>query len=151
LAKITAKKSAFLAASLWNATNKLCGSIESAKYNTVLHIIEKSSSDPKKALPDNYYFHLRFDITKFASLLDGINRIDTLADLSQGIIGRIYEYFPGKFAIAEGKGEFYAFKCILEPYKIFLLILADQIEIWSLNRFYNVLLSSLANRGIYDY
>jgi type I restriction enzyme M protein len=142
--------------SFWNVANKLCGSIESAKYTTALRIIEKSDPDLKKALPDNYYFHLGLDISKFASLVDGINWIDTLADLSQDIIGRIYECFPGKFALAEGKGkgEFYVPKCIIkfiEPYKIFLMILINQIEIWFLNRFYNVLLSNLANRGIYDY
>jgi type I restriction-modification system DNA methylase subunit len=153
LAKITAKKSVFIEESLWNVANKLCGFIESAKYNIALRIIEKNSPDLKKAFSDNRYFHLMFDITKFASLLEGINRIDSLADLSQGIIGRIYKCFPGKFALAEskGKGEFYASKFIIELYKTFLMILINQIEIWSLNRFYNVLLSNLANRGIYDY
>jgi type I restriction-modification system DNA methylase subunit len=139
--------------SLWNAANKLRGFIESVKHNTSLRIIEKNIPDLKKVFPDNYYFHIRFDITEFASSLDRINRIDTLVDLSQDIIGRIYECFPCKFALAESKGksEFYASKCIIKPYKIFLMILINQIEIWSLNRFYNVLLSNLVNRGIYDH
>jgi type I restriction-modification system DNA methylase subunit len=139
--------------SLWNAAIKLCRFIESTKYNTAIRIIEKSSPDLKKAFPDNYYFYLRFDITKFTSLLDRINRIDILVDLSQDIIGRIYECFPGKFVLAESKGksEFHASKYILELYKTFLMILINHIEIWSLNGFYNVLLSNLANRGIYDY
>ncbi len=61
-----------------------------------------------------------------ASLLDEINKIDTLKDEENDLIGRVYEYFLGKFAIAEGKGkgEFYTPKCIvnliaemIEPYE----------------------------------
>lgn len=63
-------------------------------------------------------------IEKLASLLDEINRINT-DDKENDIIGRVYEYFLSKFALAEGKGkgEFYTPKCIvnliaemLEPY-----------------------------------
>ena len=59
-------------------------------------------------------------------MLDTINNIDTLKDESQDIVGRVYEYFLSKFAIAEGKGkgEFYTPKSIvnliaevIEPYK----------------------------------
>ena len=62
--------------------------------------------------------------TRIASLLDEINRINT-DDAENDIIGRVYEYFLSKFALAEGKGkgEFYTPKCIvnliaemLEPY-----------------------------------
>lgn len=46
---------------------------------------------------------------KLAALIDTINNINTLADKSQDIVGRVYEYFLSKFALAEGKGkgEFY--------------------------------------------
>ena len=54
-------------------------------------------------------------------MLDEINRINT-DDKENDIIGRVYEYFLSKFALA-GKGEFYTPKCIvnliaemLEPY-----------------------------------
>jgi len=59
-------------------------------------------------------------------LLDTINDVDTLKDKAHDIVGRVYEYFLKKFAIAEGKGkgEFYTPKCIvnliaeiIEPYK----------------------------------
>jgi type I restriction enzyme M protein len=69
---------------------------------------------------------LGLDVTKLASLLDTINDIDTLKDKSQDIVGRVYEYFLSKFALAEGKGkgEFYTPKTIvnliaemIEPYK----------------------------------
>jgi type I restriction-modification system DNA methylase subunit len=50
-----------------------------------------------------------------ASLLDEINKIDTLKDEANDLIGRVYEYFLSKFAIAEGKGkgEFYTPKSIV--------------------------------------
>jgi type I restriction enzyme M protein len=66
------------------------------------------------------------DVSKLAALLDTINNIDTLVDKQQDIVGRVYEYFLSKFAIAEGKGkgEFYTPKSIvnliaemIEPYK----------------------------------
>ena len=95
------------------------------KIDTALYTIEKVNPSLKGALPDNYYSRLHIDRTKLASLLDEIDRINT-NDKEQDIIGRIYEYFLGKFALAEGKGkgEFYTPKCIvnliaemIEPYK----------------------------------
>ena len=52
---------------------------------------------------------------KLASLLDEIHKIDTTSDKENDIIGRVYEYFLGKFDIAEGKGkgEFYTPKSIV--------------------------------------
>lgn len=94
--------------------------------DTALHLIEKDNKALKGALPDNYYSRLGIDVTKLSSLIDEINKINTLKDKEQDIIGRVYEYFLGKFAIAEGKGkgEFYTPKTIvkliaelIEPYK----------------------------------
>lgn len=96
------------------------------KIDTALHHIEKNNKALKGALPDNYFSRLGLDITKLASLLDTINDIDTLKDKAQDIVGRVYEYFLSKFALAEGKGkgEFYTPKSIvnliaelIEPYK----------------------------------
>ena len=96
------------------------------KIDTALFTVEKSNPSLKGALPDNYYSRLNLDVTKLASLLDEINKINTLKDKEQDIIGRVYEYFLSKFALAEGKGkgEFYTPKCIvnliaemIEPYK----------------------------------
>ncbi len=96
------------------------------KIDTALATIEKNNPALKGALPDNYYSRLDLDISKLASLLDTINNIDTLKDKEQDIVGRVYEYFLSKFALAEGKGkgEFYTPKCIvnliaeiIEPYK----------------------------------
>lgn len=96
------------------------------KIDTALHNIEKNNKALKGALPDNYFSRLGLDVTKLASLLDTINDIDTLKDKAQDIVGRVYEYFLSKFALAEGKGkgEFYTPKSIvnliaemIEPYK----------------------------------
>ena len=94
--------------------------------DTALHTIEKDNKALKGALPDNYFSRLGLDTSKLAALISEIDSIDTLKDKEQDVIGRIYEYFLGKFAIAEGKGkgEFYTPKSIvnliaemIEPYK----------------------------------
>ena len=96
------------------------------KIDTALNTIEKNNPSLKGALPDNYFSRIGLDKTKLASLLDNINDIDTLKDKEQDIVGRVYEYFLGKFALKEGKGkgEFYTPKTIvkliaemIEPYK----------------------------------
>jgi len=96
------------------------------KIDTALHTVERDNPSLKGALPDNYYSRLNLDVTKLASLLDTINNINTIKDKQHDIVGRVYEYFLRKFAIAEGKGkgEFYTPKCIvnliaemIEPYK----------------------------------
>lgn len=94
--------------------------------DTALHTIEKNNKALKGALPDNYFSRLGLDTTKLSSLLDKINEIDTTKDPKQDIVGKVYEYFLSKFALAEGKGkgEFYTPKSIvnliaemIEPYK----------------------------------
>jgi type I restriction enzyme M protein len=96
------------------------------KIDTALYTVEKNNPSLKGALPDNYYSRLSLDVSKLASLLDTINNINTLHDKQQDIVGRVYEYFLSKFALAEGKGkgEFYTPKSIvnliaemIEPYK----------------------------------
>lgn len=96
------------------------------KIDTALFTVEKNNPALKGALPDNYYSRMNLDVSKLAALLDTINNINTLKDKQQDIVGRVYEYFLSKFAIAEGKGkgEFYTPKSIvnliaetIEPYK----------------------------------
>lgn len=98
----------------------------SIKIDTALHTVEKNNPSLKGALPDNYFSRLNMDVSKLSALLDTINNIDTLKDKQQDIVGRVYEYFLSKFALAEGKGkgEFYTPKSIvnliaemIEPYK----------------------------------
>ena len=100
------------------------------KIDTALHTIEKTNKSLAGALPDNYFSRLGLDGSKLAALLDTINNIDTLANechmSEEDLVGRVYEYFLGKFAASEGKGggEFYTPKSVvallaemLEPYK----------------------------------
>jgi type I restriction enzyme M protein len=85
-------------------------------------------------LPDNYFSRLGIDVSKLSALIDSINNIDTLvrSDMASpeqqaaselDIVGRVYEYFLGKFAATEGKGggEFYTPKCVVN-------LLAEMIE-----------------------
>lgn len=92
------------------------------KIDTALYTIEKANPALKGALPDNYYSRLHIDTAKLASLLDEIDKINT-GDKENDIIGRVYEYFLSKFALAEGKGkgEFYTPKCIVN-------LIAEMIE-----------------------
>jgi len=96
------------------------------QIDTALHTAEKHNKALKGALPDNYFSRLNLDPSKLAALLDTINNIDTIADKETDVVGRVYEYFLGRFAAAEGKGggEFYTPKSIvkliaemLEPYQ----------------------------------
>lgn len=106
--------------------------MENSKQSNIFQIIDDALNNIEKknkqlagALPNNYYSNLGLDKTKFASLLDEINKLDTIKDAENDLIGRVYEYFLGKFAIAEGKGkgEYYTPKSIvnliaelIEPY-----------------------------------
>ncbi|PVZ65769.1 DNA methyltransferase [Pelagibaculum spongiae] len=100
------------------------------KIDTALHDIEKNNKQLAGALPDNYFSRLGLDASKLSALIDTINNIETLANecemTEQDLVGRVYEYFLGKFAASEGKGggEFYTPKSVvtliaemIEPYK----------------------------------
>ena len=88
--------------------------------------MEKNNKSLKGALPDNYFTRMGLDQSKLSALIDSINNIDTVGDQENDVVGRVYEYFLGKFAATEGKGggEFYTPKCVvnliaemIEPYK----------------------------------
>ncbi|MBM4844800.1 SAM-dependent DNA methyltransferase [Vibrio parahaemolyticus] len=100
------------------------------KIDSVMTAVEKSDKSLAGTLPDNYFSRLEIDSTRLASLVDTINNIDTIAsecELSEeDLVGRVYEYFLGKFAASEGQrgGEFYTPKCVvtlltemLEPFQ----------------------------------
>ena len=113
--------------SRWDYLNKKSKQNDIALLiDTALHTIEKNNKSLKGALPDNYFSRLGLDVPKLSSLLNIINDIDTTKDPKQDLVGRVYEYFLSKFALAEGKGkgEFYTPKSIvnliaemIEPYK----------------------------------
>ena len=95
------------------------------KLDTALSTIEKTNPSLKGALPDNYYSRVNLSSTKIAKLIDDINNNINYEDESFDLMGRIYEYFLQKFAVAEGKskGEFYTPKAtvnliteMIEPY-----------------------------------
>ena len=96
------------------------------KIDSALAAVEKSNTSLKGALPDNYFSRLGLDGSKLSALIDAVNNIDTVQDKQEDVVGRVYEYFLGKFAASEGKlgGEFYTPKCVvnliaemIEPYK----------------------------------
>ena len=79
------------------------------KIDTALSTIEKTNKALKGALPDNYFSRLGLDASKLSALIDVVNNIDTIGNPEEDTVGRVYEYFLGKFAASEGKGggEFY--------------------------------------------
>lgn len=89
--------------------------------------IEKDNPRLKGVLPKNYA-RQELDKQRLGELIDLIGTIG-LGDAenrSKDILGRVYEYFLGKFANAEGKtgGQFYTARCVvqllvemLNPYK----------------------------------
>ncbi len=90
-------------------------------------VIEMENPSLKGVLTKDYA-RPSLDKYRLGELIDIIGKIGLGddADRSKDILGRVYEYFLGKFAAAEGKGggEFYTPQCIvkllvrmIEPYK----------------------------------
>lgn len=89
--------------------------------------IEKENPKLKGVLPKDYA-RPSLDKHRLGELIDIISKIGLGDDESRSkdILGRVYEYFLGRFAAAEGKGggEFYTPQCVvkllvrmIEPYK----------------------------------
>jgi type I restriction enzyme M protein len=89
--------------------------------------IEKENPKLKGVLPKDYA-RPSLDKYRLGELIDIISKIGLVDDESRSkdILGRVYEYFLGRFAAAEGKGggEFYTPRCVvnllvrmIEPYK----------------------------------
>ena len=92
-----------------------------------MEIIEKDNKSLKGVLPKEYG-RRELDKSRLGELIDLIGTISLGDRENRGkdILGRVYEYFLGKFASAEGKngGQFYTPGCIvkllvemLEPYE----------------------------------
>ncbi|WP_299774682.1 class I SAM-dependent DNA methyltransferase [uncultured Pseudoteredinibacter sp.] len=112
----------------WSAVIKQAKQDDIAlKIDTALHTVDKNNKALAGALPDNYFSRLGLEANKLAALLDTINNIDTLANechmSEEDLVGRVYEYFLGKFAASEGKGggEFYTPKSVVS-------LLAEMLE-----------------------
>lgn len=89
--------------------------------------IEKDNTSLKGVLP-KVYSQERLDKTNLGGLIDKISNasIGTKEAQSKDVLGRVYEYFLGEFALAEGKkgGQFYTPASVvkllvemLEPYE----------------------------------
>ncbi len=92
-----------------------------------MDLIERENPPLKGILPKTYA-RPDLDKTRLGELIDLIGTITVGDDRSrsQDVLGRVYEYFLGRFASAEGKagGEFYTPSCVvrvlvemIEPYK----------------------------------
>jgi type I restriction enzyme M protein len=90
-------------------------------------VIEKENSELKNVLP-KVFAKPNLDKSSLGQLIDVISDIELKAENenSKDLLGRVYEYFLGEFANAEGKkgGQFYTPKSIvklmvemIEPYK----------------------------------
>lgn len=92
-----------------------------------MYAIERENASLKDVLPKNY---ARADLNKtsLAGVINLLADIDTLPEANGGqdVLGRVYEYFLGRFAAAEGKsgGQFYTPACVvnvlvemLQPFK----------------------------------
>lgn len=110
------------------------GNAKALKVSSVGHLIDNAleaieADNPKlKGVLNKRYTQLQIDQSKLGELIDLIATIPFVhASLSsKDILGHVYEYFLGQFALAEGKkgGQFYTPKSIvslivqmLEPFK----------------------------------
>src|SRR6185437_730135 len=118
----------------WTRTGDVPGIQDKARdprigkfVDDAMEAIEKENPGLKRVLPKDYASP-DLDKTRLGELIDLISTIGMgdEASRSKDILGRIYEYFLGKFANAEGKGggEFYTPRSVvkllvemIEPYK----------------------------------
>jgi type I restriction enzyme M protein len=98
-----------------------------AAIDETMTLIEKENSELKNVLP-KVYAKPNLDKTSLGQVIDVISSIELKAEHEsfKDLLGRMYEYFLGEFASAEGKkgGQFYTPKSIvklmvemIEPYK----------------------------------
>lgn len=90
-----------------------------------MELIESENSLLKGILP-KVYARPNLDVVSLGGLLDLIGNIALRNEAARDILGKVYEYFLGQFALNEGKkgGQFYTPKSIvkllvemIEPYK----------------------------------
>ena len=84
--------------------------------DNAMEAIEKENASLKGVLTKNYS-RQELDKTRLGELVDLFTNIDVGSSVAQekDVLGRVYEYFLGKFASAEGKlgGEFYTPSCVV--------------------------------------
>jgi type I restriction enzyme M protein len=88
--------------------------------DTAMAAIEDENSTLKGLLPKSTYGRADLDKRLLGEVIDLVGKIELLARDENGgaqdVLGRVYEYFIGQFAAAEGKkgGQFYTPTCIVE-------------------------------------
>ncbi len=88
------------------------------KYiDVAMDLIEKENPSLKGVLP-KVYARGNIDPISIGGLIDLISNIafDKAKERSADILGHVFEYFLGRFALAEGKkgGQFYTLRCVVE-------------------------------------
>jgi type I restriction enzyme M protein len=83
--------------------------------DTAMDLIEAENQPLKGVLPKNYN-RPTLDKRRLGELIDLIGTIALSEDNNQDVLGRVYEYFLGQFASAEGKkgGQFYTPESIVK-------------------------------------
>lgn len=111
----------------WSGIAAYAASVDiGKKIDTAMELIEKENPSLKGVLTKNYS-RPELDKTRLGELVTLFTNLDIGSNIAKerDVLGRVYEYFLGKFASAEGKlgGEFYTPSCvvrtlveILEPY-----------------------------------
>ncbi len=102
--------------SRWNFIRDNARKSEIGKIlDDAMYAIEKDNPDLKGVLPKDYA-RPALDKQRLAGVIDIISQVDLQENQSRDVLGRIYEYFLGRFADKEGKGggEFYTPQCIVK-------------------------------------
>ena len=94
-----------------------------ARQDTIGVILDKAmnaiekENDSLRGVLHKDYARPQLDKRRLGELVDAVSEIDLVDEKrsSEDLLGRVYEYFVGKFASAEGKsgGEFYTPQCIV--------------------------------------
>jgi type I restriction enzyme M protein len=111
----------------WSYIHANASSPQIAKIiDDAMDLIEKENPNQLKGVLPKIYAQTNIDYRTLGEIVNLINNIYLGPESDRDILGRIYEYFLGQFASAEGKrgGEFYTPRClvrliveILEPYE----------------------------------
>ena len=96
-----------------NAKQSIIGKM----IDDAIEVIERDNQSLKGVIPTNY-FRASLDNQRLGELIDLIRGIElgTESAKSRDLFGRVYEYFLGQFADADGKkgGQFYRPKSIVQ-------------------------------------
>ena len=103
----------------WNALQSQARNPEIGRLlDQAMDSIEKNSPSLKGVLP-KVYAKENLDVASVGGLIDLVSNIalGDAASRSADVLGHVFEYFLGEFALAEGKkgGQFYTTRCVALP------------------------------------